>query len=174
MTSIDGSKVTAVLDRDIPTDFRDIYFDVIDSSKTKNFYGDNLNTSAGILANGPCAIRDKVKPIVKSFTATTAGIIIEFSEVVTTTASDFIISELNLMMGTDFVTVNPASVAYTDRDGVLSRPLDCPAGERTKYLKIMGLSSSKEYTVQLCPKGITTDLNGNWFVKSDIRRLTIK
>lgn len=163
---LDGTKVTATLDRDLTTDFKDIYLDVLNSNLTKNKFAVELTTAAGILASGPVAIPDKVKAVVKAFTATTGGIIIEFSEMMTTEVQRFA-EELALFKLSDPVFIDAASIFAIDGG-------DLATG--FKKLLISGLEANKDYTIQLIPRGITRDKSEyqNWFVKSDERAVTTK
>jgi hypothetical protein len=161
-TAIDGNKVTATLDRDLATD-PVVFLDYLSSGRTKNAYGDEMTTSGGIKS-----VYDKVKANVKGFTATSGGIIIEFSEVVNTTGPNFL-AELNLTQNGDTIIPTPGTIKY-----VANKDSKVDAGSATKYLLIDQLIPNKEYKIMLVPKGQTTDANGNWFVKSEEKAVTIK
>lgn len=139
------------------------YLDVLNCSMTKNIYTTEMITTSGILAAGPVKIEDKVKAAVKTFTATTGGII-EFSESMTTSDAGFII-ELILTKDLDPVLVQATSISAIDGTGLSTG--------FTKLL-ISGLEANKEYRIQLYPRGITRNKSEylNWFEASDITAVT--
>jgi hypothetical protein len=164
--SIDGKKVVATLDRDMPTDFVNIYLHVLNSSLTKDVYGAELTTKLGILASGSVPVPDNVRAKVRSFTATAGGIIIEFSELMTTTAENFAL-ELELVKDTDAVIVQATSISAINGGSL--------AAGFTKLL-ISGLESGKEYRIQLYSIGFTRDKSEyhNCFETSEVKYVTPK
>jgi hypothetical protein len=165
-TVIDGKKVVATLDRDMPTDFANIYLHVLNSSMTKDVYDAELTVKSGILASGPAPVLDNVRAKVKSFTATAGGIIIEFSELMTTIAENFAL-ELELVKDTNAVLIQATSISAINGGSL--------AAGFTKLL-ISGLESGKEYRIQLHPMGVTRDKSEyhNWFETSEVKYLTPK
>ncbi len=136
-------------DNRVLTSLDGMYLHVRDSSLAKNVYGEEMTTSVGPFAGGPITVPDKAKAK-ESITATTGGIIIEFSESVTTTASGFL-SELFITRDGSKVAINPSSVSAIDGD--LSTGF-------TKLL-VSGLESGTTYKTQIFSIGSTVDINGN-------------
>jgi chitodextrinase len=165
-TFLNGKKINLTLTKSLSTDFNGVYLDVADCSEIKSAFNVQMSTAGGILASGPIAVPDNVKATVKSTTATIGGIIIEFSEAMTTSAADFAAQELVLTKDGNIITVTATSVSAVEGDFT--------AGF-TK-LKISGLESRKDYNIQLMPKGITRDKSEyfNWFKATDLTAVTPK
>jgi hypothetical protein len=163
-----STKVTLTLDRDMKTDVSGAYLDILDKTKTKNYFDIEMTSGTGLILTKPVALVDRIKATVKDITATAGGIIIEFSELVTTTDSNFVDQELYLTQGSDVITVNATSVSAIT------------AGESFttgfKKLMITGLTANKEYLITLTPHGVTRDVSPlyhNWFVKPDGKYVTV-
>jgi hypothetical protein len=139
----------ASVDNRVLTNLDGMYMHVLDNSLVKDIYGQEMTTSAGVFTGGPTTVEDKARPY-ESIKATTGGIIIEFSEPVTTTAEGFLSELLIVNWDNSRVTVSPSSISAIDGD--LSTGF-------TKLL-VSGLDSGTYYKVYIYGY-CTTDKYGN-------------
>jgi hypothetical protein len=163
-SSYDGKKVTMTLDRDIGTTAAKAYLKVLNKDYVKDFYGSSMTTGGAFAGADKFQLTDAVAPTV-SFTPTSAGISINFSEELAAmnaaTINSFLTSELMLTKGADPVTVSATQAAI----GLV--------GGKTQ-INILGLAPSADYKIKLFPKGYVKDLFGNNFAITDEIAVTTK
>ncbi len=151
-TAIDGRKVTLTLDRSIGTTTAKAYLSQLDRTLVKNPYGTTSATESAY------QLTDKIKPTI-TYTATSAGILIEFSEEVSTSAAT-LFNEITLTKGGNAIDTFTASSISA-------------IGSENKVWKIGNLEINTEYKIQMYPRG-TVDTRTNAFQATDLKAVTTK